>query len=175
MLHTPNSTPGQLFFGLKALALIPAGPTFFCVNYPFQRSMDRNGPISPQTRLNFAQYSHTPSSIYYDLDTTNMCALPKSAGYAEENSYIDYGTSSCFYNCTVDSSMAPQCHNYTNISVTSYPSTTNRSVSTPNGVNYTISDLQRCQRYTVEVTAQVGTHEFTNQTEDTVTLGRSIQ
>ena len=102
-----------------------------------------------------------------------MCALPKSAGYAEENSYVDYGTSSCYYNCTVDSSMAPQCHNHTNISVTSYPSTTNRSMSTPKGVNYTISDLQRCQKYTVKVTAQVGAHKYTNRTQDTVTLCKS--
>ena len=107
------------------------------------------------------------------LDLHKLCALPTFAGYAEENSFVDCGTSSCYYNCTVDSSMAPQCHNYANISVTSSPSTTNQSVSTPSGVNYTISDLQRCQRYTVEVTAQVGAHKYTNQTEATVTLGKS--
>ena len=105
------------------------------------------------------------------LDLHNLFALPNFAGYAEENSYIDYGISSCYYNCTVDSSMAPQCHSYANISVTSSPSTTNWSASTPNRVNYTISDLQRCQRYTVEVTAQVGAHKYTNQTEVTVLLG----
>ena len=171
---TPNSTTDQLFFGPKALVLI-TGPHLSFVPISHFKSMDRNGPISPQTRLNFAQCSHASSSIYYDLDTTNMCALPKSAGYAEENSNIDYGTSSCYYNCSIDSSMAQQCRNYANISVTSYPSTTNQSVSTPKGVNYTISDLQRCQRYTVEVTTQVGAHKYTNQTEDTVTLGRSFQ
>ena len=101
--------------------------------------------------------------------TTCVCCL--FAGYAEENSYVDCGTSSCYYNCTVDSSMAPQCHSYANISVTSYPSTTNQSMLTPNGLNYIISDLQRCQRYTVEVTAQVGAHKYTNQTQVTVTLG----
>ena len=108
------------------------------------------------------------------LDLHNLCLLPTFAGYAEENSDVDYGTSSCYYNCTVDSFMAPQCRNYANISVTSSPSTTNQSVSTPNRVNYTISDLQRCQRYTVEVTAQVGTHKYTNQTQVTVTLGKCV-
>ena len=103
----------------------------------------------------------------------NLCVLPTFAGYTEENNYVDYGTSSCYYNCTVDSSMAPRCHNYANISVTSSPSTTNHSMPTPNGVNYTISDLQRCQRYTVEATAQIGAHKYTNQTEATVTLGKS--
>ena len=107
------------------------------------------------------------------LDLHNLCVLPTFAGYAEENSYVDYGSSSCYYNCTVDSSMAPQCHNYANISVTSYPSTTNQSIPTPNRVNYTISDLQRCQRYTVEVTVQVGAYKYTNRTQVTVTLGKS--
>ena len=105
------------------------------------------------------------------LDLHNLCVLPTFAGYAEENSYVDYGNSSCYYNCTVDSSMAPRCHNYTNILVQSSPSTTNQSMPTPKGVKYTISDLQRCQKYTVEVTAQVGAHKYTNQTEVTVTLG----
>ena len=105
------------------------------------------------------------------LDLHNLCVLPTFAGHAEENSYADYGTSSCYYNCTVDSSMAPRCHNYANIVVQSSPSTTNQSMSTRNGLNYIISDLQRCQRYTVEVTAQVGAHKYTNQTQATVTLG----
>ena len=108
------------------------------------------------------------------LDLHNLCVLPTFAGYTEENSYVDYGTSSCYYNCTVDSSMAPQCHSYANISVTSYPSTTNRSMSTLNRVNYTISELQRCQRYTVEVTAQVGAHKYTNQTQVTVMLSECV-
>ena len=51
--------------------------------------------------------------------------------------------------------------------------TANLSVLTPNGLTYTISDLQRCQRYTIEVTAQVGAHKYTNQTQDTVMLRKS--
>ena len=101
------------------------------------------------------------------------CVLSNFAGYAEENSFVDYGNSFCYYNCTVDVSMAPQCRNHANISVTSSPPTANQSILTPNGLNYNISDLQRCQRYTVEVTAQVGAHKYTNQTQDTVMLRKS--
>ena len=112
--------------------------------------------------------------IYYNLDTTKR-VLSNFAGYAEENSFVDYGNSFCYYNCTVDVSMAPQCRNQANISVSSSPPTNNQSVLTPNGLNYNISDLQRCQRYTVEVTAQVGAHKYTNQTQDTVMLRKSAQ
>ena len=113
------------------------------------------------------------SFIHYNLDTTKQCVLSNFAGYAEENSFVDYGNSFCYYNCTIDVSMAPQCRNHANISVSSSPPTANQSVLTPNGLNYNISDLQRCQRYTVEVTAQVGAHKYTNQTQDTVMLRKS--
>ena len=99
--------------------------------------------------------------------------LSNFAGYAEETTIVVYGTSSCYYNCIADISMAPQCDNHANISVSSSPPTANQSILTPNGLNYNISDLQRCQRYTVEVTAQVGAHKYTNQTQDTVMLRKS--
>ena len=103
-----------------------------------------------------------------------VCLLPNFIpGYAEETTAVVYGTSSCYYNCTADVSMAPQCRNHANISVTSSPMTASEFIQTPNGVTYTISDLQRCQRYTVEVTAQVGAHKYTNQTQDTVMLRKS--
>ena len=99
--------------------------------------------------------------------------LSNSAGYAEENSLVEYGNSFCYYNCTVDVSMATQCRNHANILVSSSPPTVNQSILTQNGLHYNISDLQRCQRYTVEVTAQVGAHKYTNQTQDTVMLRKS--
>ena len=102
-----------------------------------------------------------------------MYVLPNCAGYAEVKSEVVYGNGFCYYNCTVDRSIAPKCESHTNISVKSSPSATNKTIKTPSGVNYTISDLRRCQRYTVEVTAQVGAHKYTNQTEVTVTLGKS--
>ena len=99
--------------------------------------------------------------------------LPNCAGYAEVKSEVVYGSDFCYYNCTVDHSIAPKCESHTNISVKSSPSATNKTIKTPSGVDYTISDLRRCQRYTVEVTAQVGAHKYTNQTEVTVMLGKS--
>ena len=95
------------------------------------------------------------------------------SGYAEETVVVVYGDNSCYYNCTADVSMAPQCRDHTIITVTSSPMIANQSILTPNGVNYTIFDLQRCQRYTVEVTAQVGAHKYTNQTQNTVMLRKS--
>ena len=102
-----------------------------------------------------------------------MYVLPNCAGYAEVKSEVVYGSDFCYYNCTVDRSIAPKCESHTNISVKSSPSATNNTIKTPNGVDYTISDLQRCQRYTVEVTAQVGAHKYTNLTEVTVMLRKS--
>ena len=113
------------------------------------------------------------SCITHLLQYNQTCVLFNFAGYAEENSFVDYGNSFCYYNCTVDVSMAPQCCNHANISVSSSPPTANQSILTPNGLNYNISDLQRCQRYTVEVTAQVGAHKYTNQTQDTVMLRKN--
>ena len=103
----------------------------------------------------------------------NMYVLPNCAGYAEVKSEVVYGNGFCYYNCTVDRSIAPKCESHTNISVKSSPSATNETIKTPSGVDYTISDLRRCQRYTVQATAQVGAHKYTNQTEDTVTMGKS--
>ena len=102
-----------------------------------------------------------------------MYLVLPNKGYAEEKTDVEYGTSSCYYNCTADVSMALQCGNHANMSVTSSPPTANQSIPTPNGLNYNISDLQRCQRYTVEVTAQVGAHKHTNQTQNTVMLRKS--
>ena len=99
--------------------------------------------------------------------------LSNCAGYAEVKSEVVYGKDFCNYNCTVDHSIALKCQSRTNISVKSSPSATNKTLKTPSGVDYTISDLRRCQRYTVQVTAQVGAHKYTNQTEDTVMLGKS--
>ena len=146
--------------------ILGEGLPFFC-----------HGPICPRIvitpKLFFSLASLVPVSfIYYNLDTTKR-VLPNFAGYAEENSFVNYGNSFCYYNCTIDVSMAPQCRNHANISVSSSPPTANQSVLTPNGVNYNISALQRCQRYTVEVTAQVGAHKYTNQTQDTVMLRKS--
>ena len=102
-----------------------------------------------------------------------MYVLPNCAGYAEVKSEVVYGSDFCYYDCTVDRSIALNCQSHTNISVKSSPSATNETIKTPSGVDYTISDLRRCQRYTVEVTAQVGAHKYTNQTEVTVMLGKS--
>ena len=109
---------------------------------------------------------------YHAVIALNMYVLPNCAGYAEVKSEVVYGNGFCYYNCTVDRSIAPKCESHTNISVKSSPSATNKTLKTPSGVNYTISDLRRCQRYTVQVTAQVGAHKYRNQTEDTVMLGK---
>ena len=112
--------------------------------------------------------------IYHALICTKMyLVLPNGSGYAKEKTDVECGTSSCYYNCTADVSLAPQCRNHINITVTSSPMAATEFIPTPSGVNYTISDLQRCQRYTVEVTAQVGAHKYTNQTQDTVMLRKS--
>ena len=110
---------------------------------------------------------------YHVMIALNMYVLPNCAGYAEVKSEVVYGNGFCNYNCTVDRSIAPKCESHTNVSVKSSPSATNKTIKTPSGVNYTISDLRRCQRYTVQVTAQVGAHTYTNQTVDTVMLGES--
>ena len=114
------------------------------------------------------------SCIHHALICTKMYhVLLNGSGYAEERTDVKYRTSSCYYNCTVDVSMAPRCRNHANVSVTSSPPSNNQSVLAPNGLHYNISDLQRCQRYTVEVTAQVGAHKYTNQTQDTVMLRKN--
>ena len=113
------------------------------------------------------------SQCNHVLIALNMYMLPNCTGYAEVKSEVVYGNGFCYYNCAVDHSIAPKCQSHTNISVRSSPSATNKTIKTPSGVDYTISDLQRCQRYTVQVTAQVEAHKYTNQTEVTVTLGKS--
>ena len=120
-----------------------------------------------------SKFNAYTSQCNHVLIALNMYVLPNCAGYAEVKSEVVYGSDFCYYNCTVDHSIAPKCESHTNISVKSSPSATNMTLKTPSGVDYTISDLQRCQRYTVQVTAQVGAHKYTNQTEDTVMLGKS--
>ena len=134
---------------------------------------------------NLSSYSHHSKAVFFTRQSCSCiihllqsrynqtCVLSNFAGYAEEKTNVDYGNSFCYYNCTVDVSMAPQCCNHANISVSSSPPTANQSIPTSNGLNYNISALQRCQRYTVEVTAQVGAHKYTNQTQDTVMLRKS--
>ena len=140
--------------------------------------------LLPWQWSNSSSYSHHSKAVFsltclsciihlLQSRYNQTCVLSNFAGYAEENSFVNYGNSFCYYNCTVDVSMAPQCRNHANISVSSSPPTANQSILTPNGLNYNISDLQRCQRYTVEVTAQVGAHKYTNQTQDTVMLRKN--
>ena len=154
---------------------------FLSVLSHFERGILIYGPISSLDYILFAvptitlkcHFIHHLHSSIITLCINLLCLLPNISGYAEETTVVVYGTSSCYYNCTADVSMAPQCRNYTNITVTSSPSTANQSILIPNGLNYNISDLQRCQRYTVEVTAQVGAHKYTNQTQVTVMLRKS--
>ena len=160
----------------NAIVLWPKGPD--------GRGLGDRLSSCPWQWPNLSSYSHhskavlsltslVPVSLIYCNLATTKRVLSNFAGYAEENSFVNYGNSFCYYNCTVDVSMAPQCRNHANISVSSSPPTANQSILTSNGLNYNISDLQRCQRYTVEVTAQVGAHKYTNQTQNTVMLCKS--